>query len=261
MIVHAASAAEDRELVRAVGAAAALALENDRRDAELRASVQELRASRVRIVESADGARRRIERDLHDGAQQQLVSLALTLRAARSRLERDPQAAGALIDAATADLDAAIRELRELARGIHPAVLSDRGLGAALEALAQRSPLPVELAPVPPERLPASAEAAAYFVVAEAITNVVRYADASHARVTVGRDGGRIVVEVADDGIGGADPANGTGLRGLADRLAVLDGTLTVESAPGHGTTVRAVIPAPPSSQGVRVKGEPATMA
>ena len=261
MIVHAASAAEDRELVRAVGAAAALALENERLDAELRASVQELRASRVRIVESADAARRRIERDLHDGAQQQLVSLALTLRAARSRLERDPLQAGELIDAAAADLDAAIRELRELARGIHPAVLSDRGLGAALAALAQRSPLPVELGPVPPERLPASVEAAAYFVVAEAITNVVRYADASHARVTVARDGGVIVIEVADDGVGGADPANGSGLRGLADRLAVLDGTLTVESPAGHGTTVRAVIPAPAGSQGAPVHGEPATTA
>src|SRR5262249_7796756 len=154
MLVHSAPAAEDRELVRAVGAAAALALENERLDAELRASVQELRASRGRIVESADAARRRIERDLHDGAQQQLAALALTLRTARSRRERDPEQAGALIDAAAADLDAAIRELRELARGIHPAVLSDRGLGAALDALAQRTPVPVELERVPPERLP-----------------------------------------------------------------------------------------------------------
>jgi signal transduction histidine kinase len=262
MLVHVASAAEDRELVRAVGAAAALALENERLDAELRASVQELRASRVRIVESADAARRRIERDLHDGAQQQLVTVALALRTARSRLDREPEEAGALIDAAAADLDAAIRELRELARGIHPAVLSDRGLGAALEALAQRAPLPVELEPVPQERLPASVEAAGYFVVAEAITNVVRYARASHARVAVARDGDRIVVEVDDDGVGGADPAGGTGLRGLADRLAVLDGRLDVESAPGRGTTVRAVIPSPPpESQGAPVEGEPATMA
>jgi signal transduction histidine kinase len=262
MLVHAEPAAGDRELVRAVGAAAALALENDRLDAELRASVQELRASRVRIVESADAARRRIERDLHDGAQQQLVALALTLRTARSRLERDPAQAGALIDAAAADLEMAIRELRELARGIHPAVLSDRGLGAALEALARRSPLPVELEPVQPERLPPSVEAAAYFVVAEALTNVARYAQASHARVAVARDGDRIVVTVADDGVGGADPSGGTGLRGLADRVAVLDGRLEVESPPGAGTTVRAVIPAPPpASQRAPVAGEPATMA
>jgi signal transduction histidine kinase len=262
MLVHAASAAEDRELVRAVGAAAALALENERLDADLRASVQELRASRVRIVESGDAARRRIERDLHDGAQQQLVTLALTLRTARSRLERDPKEAGALIDAASAELDAAIRELRELARGIHPAVLSDRGLGAALEALAQRTPLPVELEGVPQERLPPGVEAAAYFVVAEALTNVVRYARASHARVAVVRDGGRIVVAVVDDGVGGADPAAGTGLRGLADRVAVLDGRLEVESAPGHGTTVRAVIPSPPpESRGAPVQGEPVTTA
>jgi signal transduction histidine kinase len=262
MLVHAASAAEDRELVRAVGAAAALALENERLDAELRASVQELRASRVRIVESADAARRRIERDLHDGAQQQLVTLALALRTARSRLERDPEEAGALIDAAAADLDAAIRELRELARGIHPAVLTDRGLRAALEALAQRTPLPIELEPAPDERLPASVEAAAYFVVAEAITNVVRYARASRARVALVRDGDRIVVEVVDDGVGGADPAGGTGLRGLVDRVAVLDGRLDVESAPGRGTTVRAVIPStPPESRGAPVEGEPVTMA
>jgi signal transduction histidine kinase len=257
MLVHAASVADERELVQGVGAAAALALENERLDAELRASVQELRASRVRIVESADAARRRIERDLHDGAQQQLVTLALALRAARSRLERDPKEAGALLDAAAHDLDAAIRELRELARGIHPAVLSDRGLRAALEALAQRAPLPVELEAVPAERLPPSLEAASYFVVAEAITNVVRYAHATHARVLVVREGDRILVEVGDDGVGGADPANGTGLRGLADRVAALDGRLGVESAPGRGTTVRAVLPSPPPPvDGVAHDGE-----
>jgi signal transduction histidine kinase len=243
VLVYAAPVAEERELVRAVGAAAALALENERLDAELWATVQELRASRVRIVESADAARRQIERDLHDGAQQQLVTLALALRTARSRLDRDPQEAGALLDAAAHDLDAAIRELRELARGIHPAILSDRGLGAALEALAQRMPLPVEIDALPAERFPASLEAAAYFVVAEAITNVVRYADAGYARVAVVRDGDRLVVEVDDDGVGGADPAKGSGLRGLADRVAALDGRLDVESAPGSGTAVRAVMP------------------
>jgi signal transduction histidine kinase len=250
MLVHDPSVAEERERVRAVGGAAALALENERLEAELRAHVQELRASRVRIVDSADAARRRIERDLHDGAQQQLVALALTLRTARSRLERDPAAAAELLDAAAQDLDAAIRELRELARGIHPAVLTDRGLGAALDALAQRMPLPVEIAPVPPDRLPDPVEAAAYFVVAEAITNVARYARASHARVAVTRDGARVVVEVADDGVGGADPAAGSGLRGLADRVAALDGRLDVLSPPGGGTTVRAVIPCAPATNG-----------
>jgi len=251
MLVHDASVAEQRELVRTVGGAAALALENERLDAELRANVQELRASRVRIVESADAARRRIERDLHDGAQQQLVALAIALRTARTRLDRDPQAAGELLDAAARDLEAAIRELRELARGIHPAVLSDRGLAAALEALAQRMPLPVEIAVAPADRLPETVEAAVYFVVAEAITNVARYASATHARVTVVRELDRVVVDVTDDGAGGADPAQGSGLRGLVDRVAALDGRLEVRSPPGGGTTVHAVIPCPPERASV----------
>jgi signal transduction histidine kinase len=245
LLVHDATAPEERELMQAVGAAAALALENERLDAELLASVKELRASRARIVESGDAARRRIERDLHDGAQQQLVALALTLRMARARVEQDPQLAAELLDAMAGDLDAAIRELRELARGIHPAVLSDRGLGSALEALAARIPLPVEIVAIPDERLPPPVEAAAYFVVAEAITNVARYAQASHARVEVARDGERVVVRVADDGIGGADPGKGSGLRGLADRVAALDGRLEVRSEPGRGTTVQAIIPCP----------------
>ncbi len=180
--------------MHAVGGAAALALENERLTAELRATVSELRASRARIVESADAARRKIERDLHDGAQQRLVALALSLRLARARVDGDPAAAGELLDGAAQNLEEAIRELRELARGIHPAVLTDRGLGSALEALAQRMPLPIEIAAVPDERLPAPVEAAAYFVVAEAITNVARYAQASHAsrrRALRGRAGDR----------------------------------------------------------------------
>jgi signal transduction histidine kinase len=246
LLVHAASTAEDRDLVRAVGGAAALALENERLDAELRANVEELRASRARIVESADAARRRIERDLHDGAQQQLVALALSLRVAGARLESDPAAARRLLDAAAHDLDAAIRELRELARGIHPAVLSDRGLGPALEALAVRTPLPVEIDAPPEGGLPDGVEAAAYFVVAEALTNVARYAGATHAAVTVTRADDSVVVRITDDGAGGADPSRGSGLRGLADRVAALDGRLVVESPPGGGTTVQAVIPCPP---------------
>jgi signal transduction histidine kinase len=249
LIVHDASLAEERELLDAVAGAAALALENERLAAELRASVKELRASRARIVKTADAARRAIERDLHDGAQQQLVALALSLRLARTRLERDPQEAGALLDAASRDLQAALQSLRELARGIHPAVLSDHGLGAALEALAQRFPFPVEIAAVPDERLPEPVEATAYFVVAEAITNVARYSHASHAVVTLERDEDALSVVVSDDGVGGADPSAGTGLRGLADRVAVLEGRLEVDSPVGEGTTVRAFIPVPPASR------------
>jgi signal transduction histidine kinase len=242
-IVHDVSLAEERDLVRAVGGAASLALENERLDAELRANLHELRASRARIVESADTARRQIERDLHDGAQQQLVAILLALRMARSRLDADPGAAATMLDAATRDLEGAIEELRELARGIHPAVLSDRGLGPALDALAARTPVPVEIGPMPPNRLPENVEVAAYFVVAEALTNVARYAQATHARIDVTRVDGHVAVAIADDGIGGADPASGSGLRGLADRVAALDGRLEVESANGGGTTVRAVIP------------------
>jgi signal transduction histidine kinase len=155
----------------------------------------------------------------------------------------DNRAAGAMLDAARDELARALEELRELARGIHPAVLTDRGLEAALEALAERTPLPVSLDQMPSERLPAPVEAAAYFVVAEALTNVARYAKASQAEVRIGRNGAYAVVEVRDDGIGGADPATGTGLRGLADRLAALDGRLEVHSPPGEGTTVRAEVP------------------
>jgi signal transduction histidine kinase len=245
MIVHAPSLAHDRDLVRAIGGAASLALENERLDAELRARLQELRASRARIVESADAARRRIERDLHDGAQQQLVALLLSLRVARSRLDSDPETAGRLLDEATTNLEQAIGELRELARGIHPALLSDRGLPPALEALAERLPLPVEIDARLDERLPENVEAAAYFVASEALTNVARYAQAQHAWITVERQDGQLVVEIADDGVGGADPSAGSGLRGLADRLAVLDGELEVASPPGGGTTVRATIPCP----------------
>jgi signal transduction histidine kinase len=158
-------------------------------------------------------------------------------------MREDPAAAEGLLDSAGAELDAALAELRELARGIHPAVLSDRGLDAALETLAHRAPLPVELTRSEHERLPEAIELAAYFVVAEALTNVAKYASATHAKVNVAQDNGRLVVEVADDGVGGADPDNGTGLRGLADRLAVIEGRLEVDSPPGAGTTIRARIP------------------
>jgi PAS domain S-box-containing protein len=210
---------------------------------ERKAQEAELRASRSRIVEAADDARMRLERNLHDGAQQRLVSLSLALRLAQSRLREDPDGAEQLLVGASDELTQALAELRELARGIHPAVLSDRGLPAALEALAARAPLPVELSTDLEERLPSPVEAAAYYVVAEALTNVAKYSDASAVEVRAERQNGRVVVEVADDGVGGADPSLGSGLRGLADRVEALDGQLEVESSAGEGTTVRAVIP------------------
>jgi len=241
-IIHNGHLANERELVRAVGAAAALTLENERLDAELRANMEELKSSRARIVESGDAARRRLERDLHDGAQQRLVSLALSLRLARARVEDGSEAAREL-DSARRELEQALEELLELARGLHPSVLSDRGLDAALEGLANRARLPVELVRTPGERLPERVESTAYFVVAEALTNVAKYADATHATVQVERVDGQVVVEVRDDGVGGAEPAKGSGLRGLVDRVAAMDGRLEVDSQPGRGTTVRAWIP------------------
>ena len=242
-IVHDATLPEVHEHVQAVGAAAALALENERLDAALRAKIDELRSSRERMLQIGLEERRRLERDLHDGAQQRLVSMALNIRLARAKLNEDPLAAEQLLATAGTELDSALEELRELARGIHPAVLTDRGLATALATLANRAPVPVELGELPDERLPEAVELAAYFVVAEGLTNVAKYSEASHATVNVQRENGRVVVEVADDGVGGADPGRGTGLRGLADRLAVLEGRLEVESERGHGTTITARIP------------------
>jgi signal transduction histidine kinase len=242
-IVHDGTLPHMRGHVEAVGAAAALALDNERLDAELRAKIDELRASRERMLRIGLEERRRLERNLHDGAQQRLVSMALNIRLARAKLNEDPLAAEQLLASAGSELESALEELRELARGIHPAVLTDRGLATALETLANRAPVPVELGDLPDERLPEAVELAAYFVVAEALTNVAKYSEASHATVQVERDNGRVLVEVADDGVGGADPDRGTGLRGLADRLAVLEGRLEVDSEQGHGTTVRARIP------------------
>jgi signal transduction histidine kinase len=243
-IVHDALVHEQQGgYVDAIGAAASLALENERLEAELRSKVAELRASRQRMLSIGLEERRRLERDLHDGAQQRLVSMALNMRLARTRLRHDPASAEALLDGAGDELEAALGELRELARGIHPAVLTDRGLDTALETLARRAPVPVELQRLPRERLPEAVELAAYFVVAEALTNVAKYARATHATVDVNRMNGRLVVQVADDGVGGADPDVGTGLRGLADRLAVIEGRLEIDSKPGRGTTITAKIP------------------
>jgi PAS domain S-box-containing protein len=210
---------------------------------ERKQAEQDLRASRARIVEATDAERRRLERNLHDGAQQRLVALSLSLRLALARVQTDPAAAAELLEESVSELAGATGELRELARGIHPAVLTDRGLDAALKAVAGRAPVPVEVSSNVRERLPAPVEAAAYFVVAEALTNVARYADASRATVRIERDGPTVTVEVSDDGAGGADPATGYGLRGLADRVATLDGSLDVVSPPGEGTMVKAVLP------------------
>jgi signal transduction histidine kinase len=189
--------------------------------------------------------RRRLERDLHDGAQQRLVSLALTLRMARQKLDSEPSETGRLLDRSREELDEALRELRELARGIHPGVLSDRGLGAAVETLALRAPLTVAIGELPSARLPEHVELAAYFVVSELLTNVAKYASASRASVTVTRTDGQLAVAVSDDGVGGADPDLGTGLRGLSERLAAIEGRLEIDSKRGHGTNVRATIPCP----------------
>ena len=204
---------------------------------------EEIRASRTRIIRAGDDARRRLERNLHDGAQQRLVSLSVSLRLAETRLQTAPVEAMAILTAAREELAAALDELRELARGIHPAVLTDRGLSAAVEALVTRTPFPVEVE-MPSKRLEPSVEAAAYYVVSEALTNVAKYAQASNARVRVRETVDEVVtVDVTDDGVGGADPVLGTGLRGLADRIAALDGTLTVESPAGGGTRILAEIP------------------
>jgi PAS domain S-box-containing protein len=202
----------------------------------------DLIASRRRLVKAGDEQRRRLERNLHDGAQQRFVSVALTLGLARARVSERPEAAGELLDAASRELHTALEELREIARGLHPAILTDRGLRVALEALAERLPVAVEL-DVPGERLPDHVEATAYYIVSEALTNVVKHAEASEARVTIRRDGAMLRCEVADDGRGGADPAAGTGILGLRDRAEAAGGTLSLTSAAGAGTTLTAALP------------------
>jgi PAS domain S-box-containing protein len=204
---------------------------------------QQLAASRARIVEAGDEERRRLERNLHDGAQQRLVALSLDLRLCQRRLEAGDPAAGELLARATADLAGALEELRELARGIHPAILSDKGLVPALEMLAGRATIPVELCATLEGRLPPPVEAAAYYLVAEALTNAAKHAEASAVNVSVERGNGRAVVEVADDGVGGVDQRRGSGLRGLRDRVEALGGTLEIESPAGVGTTLRARLP------------------
>jgi signal transduction histidine kinase len=233
---------EDPGRVQAVTSVASLALENERLAAQVQAQLKEVRASRARIVEAADAERRRIERDLHDGAQQRLVALAMRLDQAR----QTSQGAEELIDATTAELLTAVGEVRDLARGLHPAILGERGLAAAVEALAERAPIPVQTklteAPVSTE-----AAAAAYFLVTEALTNAARHAEASRVLVEIAVREGELVVTVSDDGRGGVEPARGTGLQGLSDRIETVGGTLSVDSPPGGGTTIRARLPLGPN--------------
>jgi signal transduction histidine kinase len=229
------------DIVQTAGTAAVLQLENERLRADLRARLDELRDSRARIVEVSDAERRRLERNLHDGAQQQLVALALQLRLARNKTTNKESAK--LIDGALEQLDQALSELRELARGIHPAILSDRGLKAAVGALAERQPLPTVVKYTVERKLEPTVEATAYFVVAEGLANIAKYAEAESVNVGLREREGELEVEVKDDGCGGADASKGTGLHGLEERLRALDGTLVVESEVGEGTRLLARIP------------------
>jgi signal transduction histidine kinase len=243
-IVYDASLLEEFKLVHAAGAAARMALENARLQAETRAQLAEVKQSRVRIVTATDEERRRIERDLHDGAQQRLAALALQLRSAQHRLDSrgvDPEVS-ALLESAIVELQAANEELRELVRGVYPSILTEEGLAAALESLALRNPFPIEL-DVPEGRFPARVEATAYFVASEGLANVAKHAQASKASVCIARRNGVLAVEIADDGVGGARLLDGSGLTGLADRVEALGGRLQVRSHPGGGTRVVAEIP------------------
>ena len=241
-LVHDPSLRDQPELLESVSAAAGFALENARLQVELKARLQELQGSRSRVIEAGQAERKRLERNLHDGAQQRLVALSLELTMLESRLGDDPEAR-ARLDRARDEVAQSLEELRDLARGIHPAVLSSHGLGVALQSLVARSSVPVRLSVQMDGRLPESVEVAAYYVVSECLANVAKHASASDVTVSVVRDRDRLRVEVADDGVGGADTEAGSGLRGLADRVEALDGRLRVWSPVGHGTRLQADIP------------------
>jgi signal transduction histidine kinase len=240
-LVHDAALDDERQLLEAVGAAAGMSLENARLHAELRARVEELRGSRARVIEAGQKERQRLERNLHDGAQQRLIALSLRLRLLEKSVA-GPEAKQEL-DAARKEIALSLEELRDVARGIHPAVLSGHGLAVAVESLSMRAPLPVRLAVDVEGRLPERVEVAAYYVVSESLTNVAKHAGASEAQVSLELRGDRLVVEVVDDGVGGADTERGSGLRGLADRVEALGGHLRVWTPVGGGTRVQAEIP------------------
>ena len=243
VLIHDPALEHNAELVDSVCAAAGLTLENERLQAELRARLAELQASRARLVEATDAERRRIERDLHDGTQQRLVFIAMSLGLLESKLPAEPEQARPIIRETRAALASTLKELRELTQGIHPAILAERGLPVALEELCRRAALPAHLQLALDCRLPDQVESAAYFVVSEALTNAAKHSHASEVQVKAACAGGLLTVEVADDGIGGAAAGNGTGLRGLADRVEALGGTLTVASPLGRGTTLHAEFP------------------
>jgi signal transduction histidine kinase len=206
--------------------------------------VEELTESRSAVMRAMHLERRRIERDLHDGAQQRLVSLAMELGLAREKMESDPEGARKLLEASHEDAKLVLAELRDLVRGIHPAVLTDRGLDAAISAIAGRSPIPITVNVDLKRRLPEEVEGTAYFVVVEALTNVAKHSGATAARVSIRLQRGWLMLEISDNGRGGADPAAGSGLRGLRDRILALDGTFRIDSPAGKGTTVAVAIPA-----------------
>jgi signal transduction histidine kinase len=224
-----------------------MAVENERLQAEVRAQLRDVRESRARIIEAADAARRRVERDLHDGAQQRLVTVALALKLAGRRLGSAPaDEIATLLEETGEELNGALDELRELARGIYPVLLTDAGLGPAVSALAERSPIPTAVSAAPSGRLPGPVEQAGYFVVSEALANAVKHSSAVSVEIGMRAGGDALVVEVADDGVGGAD-ADGSGLRGLADRVAAAGGRLRVSSPSGGGTRLTAELPLTPA--------------
>ncbi|MFZ0015130.1 MAG: sensor histidine kinase [Acidimicrobiia bacterium] len=244
ILIHDAAVLTDPIRVGAVVSAARLALENERLHAQLRAHLEEVRASRARIVEAADDARRSIERDLHDGTQQQLLALSMALGRARVLSGKaDNPRLDAMLEDVSDDLEYTLGELRELARGIHPALLTDEGLGPAVQSIARRAHIPTRIVSMPADRLPAPVEAAGYFFISEALANAAKHSAATEVVVKAETDNSWLVVEVTDDGVGGADMSIGSGLRGLEDRIASLGGVLEVNSPKSSGTTVSARIP------------------
>jgi signal transduction histidine kinase len=241
-LIHNPSLSDEPELLDAASAAAGMALENGRLHADLRARLEELRGSRERVLEAGQKERQRLERNLHDGAQQRLIALSLDLSMLEQRLGDDPDAR-AQIDQARGEIAQSLEELREVAHGLHPAVVSGHGLAVALESLAARAPVPVRLSIELEERIDEQLEVAAYYVVSESLANIGKHAQANSATIDVARANGQLVVEIVDDGVGGADSESGSGLRGLADRVEALDGRLRVWTPQGGGTRVRAEMP------------------
>ena len=243
VLLHDRALDDERELLEAVGAAAGISLENARLHAELRARLEELRGSRARVIEAGQKERQRLERNLHDGAQQRLIALSLRLSLLEQHMSDGHPEAKQQLDEARQEIALSLEELRDVARGIHPAVLSGHGLEVALESLAARAPLPVRLTIELAERLPERVEVAAYYVVSESLANVAKHSQAREAVVSIGKARGDLIVEIVDDGIGGADTERGSGLRGLADRVEALGGRLRVWTPRGSGTRVQAEIP------------------